>query len=225
MKKLIMTLGAAGLLLMFCNCHRDGKGNGNVISGGPGIGTDTATVKMLDSLYADPIEKDEPAPEDKLHSTYYILQRVKTFYKLMDDKQCCSEGYLKLYHQTEELCKQRKTELRKTVLEDNNHWTFEDDDSDPGENWHYEILEVEQVTKNYAHVVVKIIKNYETTLRLHLVMERGDWYVDNFEGLYQMGFDAGVQVYEEHPIYYNEKEMMGDYIKETLSEKEEDEEE
>jgi hypothetical protein len=56
-------------------------------------------------------------------------------------------------------------------------------------------------------------------------MERGDWYVDNFEGLYQMGFDAGVQVYEEHPIYYNEKEMMGDYIKETLSEEDEDEEE
>ena len=221
MKKLIMTLSASGLLLMLSSCHGDGKGNGSVICGGPGVGIDTATVRMLDSLYADPIEKDEPAPNDKQHNTHYILQRVKTFYTLMDDKQCCSESYLKLYQQTEELCKKNGKELRKTVLDDNNHWTFEDDDSDPGENWNYEILEVEQVTKNYAHVIVKISKNYETTLRLHLVMERGDWYVDNFEGLYQMGFDASVEVYEEHPIYYNEKEMMENYIKENQEEEEE----
>ena len=206
---------------MLSSCHGDGKGNGNVVCGGHGVGIDTATVRMLDSLYADPIDKDEPAPNDKQHNTHYIIQRVKTFYKLMDDKQCCSESYLTLYRQTEELCKKNGKELRKKVLDDNNHWTFEDDDSDPGENWNYEILEVEQVTKNYAHVVVKISKNYETTLRLHLVMERGDWYVDNFEGLYQMGFDASVEVYEEHPIYYNEKEMMENYIKENQEEEEE----
>lgn len=216
MKTMALT-GIATLLLSACNWGT--KEPPKVICGGPGIGIDTATVKMLDSLYADPIEKDEPAPNDKQHNTHYILQRVKTFYKLMDDQQCCSESYLKLYRQTEELCKKNGQELRKAVLDDSNHWTFEDDDSDPGEDWHYDIQEVEKVTMHYAHVVVKVSKNYDTTLRLHLVMERGDWYVDNFEGLYQMGFDAGVEVYEEHPIYYNEQEMMKEYIKEH-SEKE-----
>ena len=36
----------------------------------------------------------------------------------------------------------------------------------------------------------------------------------------QVSFDASVQVYEEHEVYYNEKEMMTEYIKE-ISEKEE----
>ena len=59
MKTMALT-GIATLLLSACNWGT--KEPPKVICGGPGVGIDTATVKMLDSLYADPIEKDEPAP-------------------------------------------------------------------------------------------------------------------------------------------------------------------
>lgn len=230
MKKIITAMGIMSILLMLGSCFQSGKVDGNNIKdGGHGIGIDTTTVNQIEiSLLLDSIEaadkvKDEPSPNDKLHSTKHIFDRVHSFYKLMDDQQSCSENYLKLRMLTEKVCKQQEDEI-KDLLE-TNHWTLEYNGEDPGEEWSFQILGIDNVTMYRAEALVEIKKYYESKMKLHLVFERDDWYVDNFDMVSQVGFDAGVQVYEEHPVYYNEKEMMIQYIREVLDGQEDMDEE
>jgi len=219
MKGFMIGLCAAGL--MFGSCIKGGKfDDGNIRDGGHGIGIDTATVNMiemsllLDSIEADTIANDKPSPNDKLHSTKHIFDRVHSFYKLRDDQQCCSENYLKLRMLMEKVCRQQDEDIRELLTD--NHWTLEYNGEDPGEDWSFQILDVDNVTMYKAEALVEVKKNYESKMKLHLVFERGDWYVDNFDMVSQVGFDAAVQVYEEHEVYYNEKEMMIQYIREAI---------
>ena len=221
-KAIMMALGTAGLLLMFGNCNGGEKGTGVVTDGGHGIGIDTATVKRLDmqlaidSIEADTIANDTPAPNDKKHNTWYIIQRVKTFYTLRDDQQCCSQNYLKLRQLTEKLCKEKGTNI-KELLEDN-HWTLEYGGGDPGEGWSFEPLSVDNVTMHGAGALVEVGADFKSTMKLQLVFERDDWYVDNFDMVSQTGFDATVEVYEEHEVSYNERELMIDYLRSAYEE-------
>lgn len=172
----------------------------------------------LDSIEADTIANDEPAPNDKQHNTHYIIQRVKSFYELKDDQQCCSENYLRLRALAEKVAKNVGKDLTEDADLVYNHWTLASDDDENLKDWNFEVLEVDNVTMNRAEVLVEIKLHYETKMKLHLVFERGDWYVDNFDMVSQVSFDAGVQVYEEHGVYYKEREMMTEYIKEKLEE-------
>lgn len=220
------TLWTAGLLLMFSSCNWGGKSKGGPIDGGSGIGIDTATVakldilKALDSIEADTITDDEPAPNDKQHNSFYIIQRVKTFYELKDDQQCCSEHYLRLRALAEKVAKNKGKDLQEEADLVYNHWTLASWEDEDLKDWSFEVLDVDNVTIHRAEVLVEVRLHYETKMKLYLVFERGDWYVDNFDMVSQVSFDASVQVYEEHEVYYNEKEMMTEYIKE-ISEKEE----
>lgn len=214
-----MTLCAAGLL--FSSCFDSNKPKENIISGGPGIGIDTATVNRLniidafDSLMADTITNDEKAPNDRLHSTKYLIDRVHSFYKLMDDEQCCSKNYRTLRALAEKVAKIEGIELTEEHLE-RNHWTLGDNEDAANPDWSFKILDIDNVTKYRAEVLVEVNKYYETKMKLHLVMENDDWFVDNFDMVSQVGFDAAVQVYEEHEVYYNEKEMMSEYIQKFI---------
>ena len=67
-------------------------------------------------------------------------------------------------------------------------------------------------------MLVRVEDIYETEMKLLLVYERGDWYVYNFDIETQVGFDAGVQVYEEYEVDYNERVIMLEYIQEYLDE-------
>ena len=226
MNKTMITLWTAGLLSLFSSCNWGGKDKSKdtPICGGPGIGIDTATVAKLDiydaldSIEADTIANDEPAPNDKQHNTHYIIQRVKSFYELKDDQQCCSENYLRLRALAEKVAKSAGKDLTEDADLVYNHWTLASDDDENLKDWNFEVLEVDNVTMNRAEVLVEIKLHYETKMKLHLVFERGDWYVDNFDMVSQVSFDAGVQVYEEHGVYYKEREMMTEYIKEKLEE-------
>ena len=113
MNKTMITLWTAGLVSLFSSCNWSGKDKSKdtPICGGPGIGIDTATVAKLDiydaldSIEADTIANDEPAPNDKQYNTHYIIQRVKSFYELKDDQQYCSENYLRLRALAEKVAK------------------------------------------------------------------------------------------------------------------------
>lgn len=219
MKKILIGICAAGLT--FGCCFNDGKTDGgNARDGGPGIAIDTATVNLielgmaLDNIEADTIVNDEKSPGDKLHSTKHIIDRVNSFYKLRDDQQCCSKNYLSLRMLTERACQLNDDDIR-DILTDN-HWTLEHGDEDPGDEWSFKILSVDNVTMFKAEALVEVKMYYESKMKLHLVFERGDWYVDNFDMVSEVGFDATVEVYEEHEVYYNEKEMMIEYIREVI---------
>lgn len=230
MKKTMMTLCAAGLMLMLGSCFEGNKPKENIISGGPGIGIDTATVNKIDiseafdSMMADTIANDEKAPDDRLHSTKYIIDRVNSLYKLMDDEQCCSKHYLALRALAEKVARTKGKDLKDEDFVDN-HWTLGDDEDANHPDWSFKILNIDNVTKYRAEALVEIKKYYETQMKLHLVFERDDWYVDNFDMLSQVSFDAAVQVYEEHEVYYNEKEMMAEYIQEFIDDADESDEE
>lgn len=232
MKKIITKMGIMSFLLMLGSCFQGGKQDENVIDGGHGIGIDTATINMqdvpdkLDSIIAAGIIKDEPAPEDKLHTISYITEKVKSFYESMDDKKACSTNYLELLALTEKVAKSEGKNLREDddLLE--NHWTVGDTEDAHNKDWSYEILGVRKITKYSAIVLVNVKMYYETKMKIHLVLENDDWRADNFEMVSQVSFDATVQVYEEHPVYYNEKEMMANYIRSVYGlEEEYDEEE
>ena len=229
MRKNLFTLLTAGLVLMLGSCWEGGKPDGNVITGGPGIGIDTATIAKMDladaleSLMADTIVFEKKAPKDDLHSYSYIRQRVNAMYESMDDQTCCSQHYLALRALAEKAAQMRGKTLTSEADLVKSHWTLGDDEDKTNPEWSYKILSVEKVTKNHAEVLVEVKKYYETKLKLILVQERDDWYVDNFDMLTQVGFDATVQVYEEHEVYYNEKEMMENYIVETIEDADEEE--
>ena len=227
MKKMMITIGAAGSLLMMTSCLKGGIFNGvlgdgtdtdSVIDGGHGIGIDTATINMmeismmLDSIEGDTIVNDNPAPNDKLHSEKHIKERVNAFYKLMDDQQCCSNHYLKIRALAEKKARIEKKDLTEAHLL-SNHWTLANYEDDLDENWSYQILGVTGITMHRAEVLVDISQQFGSKMKLHLVLENGDWRVDNFDMVTQTGYDAVVEVYEEQEVYYNELEMMIDYIR------------
>ena len=154
--------------------------------------------------------------KDEKHNEAYITERVQSFYELQDDQKCCSKSYLKLYKEAKKI-----SERDGTIFLDCDHWTMSNDIV--SDNWKYQILSIDCISDNTALAMVQINENYyETKMKLALVFERGDWYVDNFIGVTQTAFDASVEVFEEQEIYYDEKEMMRNYIKES---EEEDEEE
>lgn len=219
MRKMSKTWGVLGILLMFGGCIKGGKTDGDIMDGGHGIGIDSATVNRLDvafaldSIMADTIRNDGAAPKDEPHSVERISERVKTFYRLMDDGRCCSTNYLALRALAEKVTGMEGADLKEKVGLEENHWTMGEDEDAANKDWSYQILEVEGITMHRAEVLVEVKKYYETRLRLHLVLERGDWYVDNFDVVTQTAYDAVVGVYEEHEVYYNEKEMMISFLR------------
>jgi hypothetical protein len=222
MKYLATLISVVGMCLMLGGCFKQIKHEGDVQSGGQGIGIDTATVKKIDiglalkDILTDPIKDDEPAPADKQHTMKYIMDRVNSFYKQQDDQTSCSQNYLKLRALTEQVCAEKGDDI--TDLLEGNHWTLSDEDDTPGKDWRYKIVDVDNVTKYQAEVLVRVEDIYETEMKLLLVYERGDWYVYNFDIETQVGFDAGVQVYEEYEVDYNERVIMLEYIQEYLDE-------
>lgn len=227
MKKNIIILGAVGILLALGSCKKSSNEKGNEI--GPFNEDGSLTIKIadmdleLEDTEVAPYKDDEPAPDDELHTKEYITERVWSFYKLKDDKKCCSESYLKLRAQTEELAESKGTDLREGVRLMDNHWTLAPSEEYVSEDWSFEVMDVVLITKNRAMAVVNVNQQYGSKIKLHLVLERGDWYVDNFDLWTETSLDGTVEVYEEMEVYYNEKEMMTKYIEENSGKADEDE--
>ena len=222
MKYMAMLLSVAAWMGLATSCFETGKKGVGPEDGGNGVGIDTAAVRRidimlaLDSILADSVKEDGPAPADKEHTMKYLRDRVRGFYEAKDDATSCTESYMRLRALAKETMKERGETLEDWMEE--SHWTLSEKGNEPGEDWRYEIVGVDHITKCRAEVLVIVKEYYETKMKLHMVMERGDWYVDNFEMLTQTGFDATVQVYEEHEVTYNEREIMVDYIKSFLEE-------
>lgn len=213
MKRIIITLGAVSLLLMLSCCNHKNTVERISPNEDGSLTLRIGTLELeLDEADAAEYTNDDPAPDDKLHTKEYITQRVKSFYELMDDGKCCSENYLKLRKQAEQTAANRGTNLKEETGLKENHWTLAQFESDGNEDWSYEVLGVGVITKNRALVLVDINQHFGSKIKLHLVLERGDWYVDNFDIWMETGFDATVEVYEEMEVYYNEKEMMQKFI-------------
>ena len=212
MKKTIITISAVGILLALGSCNTNNYGNWTAGEDGSIIVKFDDMEVEVDGEQATLYTNDKPATRDEQHSVEYITQRVKKFYELMDDQQCCSESYLKLRAQAEKKAKEKNTDLYEGARIMYNHWSLERYQGTGDKDWSYEILGVGAITQNHAMVLVNVGQRFGTKIKLHLVLERGDWYVDNFDIWTDVSFDGSVEVYEEQEVYYDEKEMMQEYI-------------
>ena len=147
--------------------------------------TQGSDVVVGDSATTDSVV----VPGDEKHNTEYIRQRIDAVYgcyknpkynetgmRVMKsrgnlDSLYCSQRYKELLDQALELTDEDE------ILLDYDHWTNSQDDND----FTYEIGQVEIKTDSTAVVQVNA-KNFgnEYTIKLGLLFERNDWYVDDF---------------------------------------------
>ena len=157
--------------------------------------SDTPAVEKWTRLSRKPLEKlgDYGLADGSIdkHSEAYILERMESIYSRYKDENVvqgkfgrrirhdvdydgmfCSSRYKKLYHAASEICSKNDD-----ILLDYDHWTCSQDDGD----FRVKSIKVENVTDSTALAVVEAT-NYgnKTIVRLKLLFERDDWYVDDF---------------------------------------------
>lgn len=131
-----------------------------------------------DSLNADTL-LSSPAPslqeraggEAAKHTQEYITQRIDTIYKYRDDAVCCSNRYNDL---TNQACK--IAEELEDMFIDSDHWVV-GQDIDP--KWSYKIrnIKIESDSIAWAEITIHNFSNHK--VRLKLLYERDDWFVDD----------------------------------------------
>jgi hypothetical protein len=105
------------------------------------------------------------------HTKEYITQRIDTIYKYKDDAVCCSNRYNEL---TNQACK-IADELEDLYIECD-HWVV-GQDIDP--NWSYKISNINIESDSIAWAEMSIHNFSDHKVRLKLLYERGDWFVDD----------------------------------------------
>ncbi len=185
MKNLIFPAFVAAMMLSAC-----------------GSKTDKAAqlAESADSLTTDSVEADVKAVKsvnlDSLrHTKDYINQRIDTIYKYKSDKLCCSESYRALEAEAVKL-----SEERDEIYFDGDHW-INGQDIDP--KWSYKVKKIELEGDSVAWADITIHNFGDSRVKLRLLYERGDWFVDDFYFYYK---DEGV-IKE-----LREKEGMKEYI-------------
>lgn len=114
----------------------------------------------------------ESAKEEAVrHTKEYITQRIDTIYKYKDDAVCCSNRYNEL---TNQACK-IADELEDLYIECD-HWVA-GQDIDP--KWSYKISNINIESDSIAWAEMAIHNFSDHKVRLKLLYERGDWFVDD----------------------------------------------
>lgn len=105
------------------------------------------------------------------HTKEYITQRIDTIYKYRDDSICCSNRYNDL---TNQACK--IAEELEDMFIDSDHWVV-GQDIDP--KWSYKIrnIKIESDSIAWAEITIHNFSNHK--VRLKLLYERDDWFVDD----------------------------------------------
>ena len=152
----------------------------NVFSEKPGVEKWTRlTRKPLEKLGANSLGE---VSIDK-HAEAYILERMDAIYSRYKDENgvkrnvdydglFCSARYKKLYKKASDIC-----DKNDDILLDYDHWTCSQDDGD----FKVKSIKVQNITESTALAIVEAT-NYgsKTTIRLKLLFEKDDWYVDDF---------------------------------------------
>ena len=126
----------------------------------------------IDATAADSIVVTVADGDSIRHTSDYIRQRIDSFYKHKDDDFGCSTYFRQLSVKADSIC-----EAQGYIWTDGDHWI---NGQDKDEEWWYKLQKLSQVTDSTA-VAEMLIHNFEdATIFLHLVYERGDWYVDDF---------------------------------------------
>ena len=105
------------------------------------------------------------------HTKEYITQRIDTIYKYRDDAVCCSNRYNEL---TNQACK-IADEIEDLFI-DSDHWVA-GQDIDP--KWSYKIRNIKIESDSIAWAEMTIHNFSDRNVRLKLLYERGDWFVDD----------------------------------------------
>lgn len=105
------------------------------------------------------------------HTKEYITQRIDTIYKYRDDAVCCSNRYNEL---TNQACK-IADEIEDLFI-DSDHWVA-GQDIDP--KWSYKIRNIKIESDSIAWAEMTIHNFSDRKVRLKLLYERGDWFVDD----------------------------------------------
>ena len=105
------------------------------------------------------------------HTKEYITQRIDTIYKYRDDAVCCSNRYNEL---TNQACK-IADEIEDLFIE-SDHWVV-GQDIEP--NWSYKIRNIKIESDSIAWAEITIHNFSDRKVRLKLLYERGDWFVDD----------------------------------------------
>ena len=147
------------------------------------------------------------------HSAEYIIQRLDSIYLLRVDSLCCSQRYLDIYAQAQQI-----SQSEGTVFLDSDHWT---QGQDIPEDWSYSVESVSHITDSTAQACVIIHSFDEQRVTLDLVFERDNWYVDNFRSLYEgADYDSGGnKIPDSEGIKeYNELKSLQEYISQEHAE-------
>ena len=136
------------------------------------------TTVDADSLNADTL-LSSPAPslreraegEAAKHTKEYISQRIDTIYKYRDDAKCCSNRYNEL---TNKACK--IAEELEDMFIDSDHWVV---GQDINPKWSYKIRNIKIESDSIAWAEMTIHNFSDHKVRLKLLYERDDWFVDD----------------------------------------------
>ena len=200
MKRFMMSFASAAVVLLMAACG--GKTN-KTASDADSVGTDSAAT---DSVVAS-------APEVKVdkHTEDYLRERVDSFYFRYKNPKYQKDG-MRIYNgkgtidkDSAFLSKRFKALLAKAEaiakeneepLLDYDHWTNSQDDN----NFTYEVGKISQMTDSTAIVTINA-KNFGNryNVRLRMLFERDDWFVDDF----LLSDGSGETDHYEYYIKYN----------------------
>lgn len=128
------------------------------------------------------------------HTKEYITQRIDTIYKYRDDAVCCSNRYNEL---TNQACK-IADELEDLYI-DCDHWVV-GQDIDP--KWSYKVSNINIESDSITWAEMKIHNFSDHKVRLKLLYERGDWFVDDILTTYVENGVAKELSEQEHARNY-----------------------
>ena len=136
------------------------------------------TTVEADSLNADtllispaPSLQERAGGEAAKHTKEYISQRIDTIYKYRDDAKCCSNRYNEL---TNKACK--IAEELEDMFIDSDHWVV---GQDINPKWSYKIRNIKIESDSIAWAEMTIHNFSDHKVRLKLLYERDDWFVDD----------------------------------------------
>ena len=156
------------------------------------LATDTAVIQpFIATIDLDSVR----------HTKEYITQRIDTIYKYRDDAMCCSNRYNEL---TNQACK--IAEELEDMFIDSDHWVV-GQDIDP--KWSYKVrnIKIESDSIAWAEMTIHNFSNHK--VRLKLLYERDDWFVDDI-----------LTTFVENGVAkeYSEQEHARNYISEMKKE-------
>ena len=153
-------------------------------------------VGDADSLPHSPNTSIQESAEGEAvkHTKEYITQRIDTIYKYRDDAVCCSNRYNEL---TNQACK--IADVLEDLYIDCDHWVV-GQDIDP--KWSYKVSNINIESDSIAWAEMTIHNFSDHKVRLKLLYERGDWFVDDILTTYVENSVAKELSEQEHARNY-----------------------